>query len=219
MSKLSTTVGPAKDRACAVLGRRLLFTELLRHERSQQIVACNQPHKQVLVEGSFLSETVPSGLCIQAGTSREVSDAVAVATVTPCLSITVVLQGEVRFAYDARDFVIKVNPVRQSRASTGQALAVNLTRVTTFRRYVRKGQRDLSKVHVKIRPQWFLRAGADHGALRKLGAALLDTHLAAHPGSALRIRSAAAQFARREPGDRADPRSVGARRASRRCQS
>lgn len=179
MTKLCSGVRTQTDRGSALLAKRLLFTELLEHDRSQQIVARDLPHKRVLAEGSFLSETIESGLCVQAGSSKEISDAVAVATVTPCLSITVVIQGEVRFAYDDRDFAIKVNPVRQSRHSTGQALAVNLKRLSTFRRYVRKGQRDLTKVHVKIRPEWFRRDVGAHGAIRQLHALLLDEHLAA----------------------------------------
>ncbi|WVM88124.1 hypothetical protein UMZ34_17770 [Halopseudomonas pachastrellae] len=92
--------------------------------------------------------------------------------------LTIVLSGEVHFAYDGSEHVLKVNPQRQSRASTAQALAVNLRRLTVFRRQIRRGERDLSKVQLMFNPDWLRRGDSNDPLRRRLEQHLLGQHLA-----------------------------------------
>lgn len=166
------------DRAAEVLPKHVILTELVRRNQQQRIVARNNAYGRVLVEGSFLSETFTSGLSVEAGLSEELADATVVATVNPCLCLNIILNGEVRFGYDSEEFVLRANPQRQSRYSTPPALAANLKRLSTFRRQIRRGEQNLSKVHIKIRSEWFQRGDGHSAALATLSTRLLDHHLA-----------------------------------------
>lgn len=157
--------------------RAVLFAEMVGGERRAQIVARNDVQRQVLVEGSFVSENF-GYLQVEAGCTRELADAVATAPVKPRVILTIVLSGEVHFAYDGSEHVLKVNPQRQSRASTAQALAVNLRRLTVFRRQIRRGERDLSKVQLMFNPDWLRRGDSNDPLRRRLEQHLLGQHLA-----------------------------------------
>ena len=158
--------------------RTVLFAEMVGGERRGQIVARNDARRQVLVEGSFLSERF-GPLRVEAGCTRELADAVTTAPIKPRVILTIVLSGEVHFAYDGCEHVLKVNPQRQSRNCTAQAIAVNLRRLTVFRRHIRRGERGLSKVQIMFDPDW-LRRGEDNDPLRRrLEQHLLGRHLAA----------------------------------------
>ncbi|GAA6131701.1 helix-turn-helix transcriptional regulator [Halopseudomonas sabulinigri] len=159
------------------VGRTVVFAEMVRGTSSSKIIASNDAGRCVLAEGSFLSEKF-ANLQVEAGCSRELVDAVTTATVKPRVILTIVLNGEVHFAYDDSEHVLKVNPVRQSRNSTAQAVAVNIRRLTVFRRHIRRGERSLSKVQLMFSPDWLQRGEPTDPLRRKLAAHLLDRHLA-----------------------------------------
>ncbi|MDR5866713.1 helix-turn-helix transcriptional regulator [Halomonas koreensis] len=165
---------PPDDRAAAVLARRVVLTELVEDDRRQAIVARNADPRRVLVSGRFLSERYASGLCVEAGHSEEMTDAQIVATAPPGLFLTVVLNGEVHFGFDGEAYVLR-SP-RNSEPGGHRAMAVNLRRQATFRRRVRRGERGLSKVHIRVRSEWFARG--DSATLQRLNARLLGHHLA-----------------------------------------
>lgn len=159
-------------------GRPVLFAELVRCERTQQIIARNDAQRPVLVEGTFLAENF-GDLQVEAGVTRELTDAVTTAPVKPRMILTLVLAGEVRFAYDGQEHVLKVNPQRQSRHCTPhQAVAVNLRRLTVFRRRIRRGEKDLQKIQIMVNPAWWQRGHDSDPLHRQLAEHLLDRHLA-----------------------------------------
>lgn len=169
-----STASSDGDRAAAVLAQRVVLTELVEDDRRQTIIARNTDPRRVLVSGRFLSERYASGLCVEAGHSEEMTDAQVVATAPPGLNLTVVLNGEVRFGFDGEAYVLR-SPC-PSWPTGHQAMAVNLRRLATFRRQVRRGERGLSKVHIRLEPAWFARG--DSETLRHLNAHLLGRHLA-----------------------------------------
>lgn len=157
--------------------RAVLFAEMVNGERRAQIVASNDALRQVLVEGCFLSERF-GPLQVEAGCTRELANAVTTAPIKPSVILTIVLSGEVHFAYDGCEHVLKGNPQRQSRNSTAQAIAVNLRRLTVFRRHIRRGERGLSKVQIIFDPDWLRRGEANDPLRRRLEQHLLGQHLA-----------------------------------------
>ncbi|MDV2078556.1 helix-turn-helix transcriptional regulator [Marinobacter xestospongiae] len=166
------------DRASEILSKRVVLAEMVERDQRQKIVARNLPYGRVLATGRFLSETTPSGLGIQAGYSEEQADAHVVATIQPCLTLTVLLCGEVHFGYDSEEFVLRAP--RGGRQLGQQALAVNLRRLTTFRREIRRSEQPLGKVHIQAGPDWFLRGKGDSDMRQRLSNRLLGRHLARH---------------------------------------
>lgn len=172
MSKQASTDGKRRSGE-----RSVLFAEMIKGERQGQIVARNDAQRKVLVEGSFISENF-GHLQVEAGCTRELADAVTTAPIKPRVILTILLSGEVHFAYDGSEHVLKVNPQRQSRNTTAQAIAVNLRRMTVFRRHIRRGERHLCKVQLMFSPDWLRRGEAGDPLRRRLEQHLLGRHLA-----------------------------------------
>lgn len=161
-------------------GRSVLFAEKVGSDGSGQIVARVHAQRRVLVEGSFLSEDF-GYLQVEGGCTRELVDAVTTAMVKPGVYLTIVLGGEVRFAYDGSAQVLKVDPRCDPENGSPQAVAVNLGRLTVFRRHIRRAERGLSKLQLRLDPGWLRRGEANDPLRRRLALYLLDHHLSALP--------------------------------------
>ncbi|SIO25438.1 AraC family transcriptional regulator [Salinivibrio sp. ES.052] len=111
---------------------------------------------QSLVRGQFLRARCPGGLHIDGGITDELCDANVLHRANQGITLVVVLEGLLEFAYDGHTY-------RCDARHQPQALAVSVCRDSTFRRRLIEGNH-LKKVNILLPPEW-LNGYADEQAL------------------------------------------------------
>ncbi|GAB6261186.1 AraC family transcriptional regulator [Photobacterium sp. R1] len=131
--------------------KRVVMTRLSQDSQSaDRILSDNRQPNETLLQGKFQYSQFRSGLIVQAGTFRELADADVLSNAGPCVCITLLLSGRIRFGYDGMDNVLD--------ASDGaKALAVNLARQCAFRRHIVASaqEQEIRKINLLVNPEWF----------------------------------------------------------------
>jgi len=125
-------------------------------EGHAEIMANHSQRTQSLVRGQFSHTLCPGGLQIDGGITDELCDANVLHRAHLGVTLVIVLEGVLEFAYDGYTY-------RCDARHQPQALAVSVGRDSTFRRRLIEGNH-LKKVNILLPPDW-LNGYADEQAL------------------------------------------------------
>ncbi|KDM89807.1 helix-turn-helix transcriptional regulator [Photobacterium galatheae] len=151
------------------LRKRVVMARLSQHSHcADRILSDNRQPNETLLEGKFQYSQFRSGLIVQAGTFHELVDADVLSNAGPCVCITLLLAGRIRFGYDAMDNVLDAR-------DGAKAIAVNLARQCAFRRHIVANAQEIRKVNLLVNPEWF---DKNNLSLPEPLSQFLQTHLA-----------------------------------------
>lgn len=162
-----------KSRADSVITRKVVMTRVEQKDQNIKIVSERNQQKEVLVEGDFVSVEFPSGMLVQGGSTVEKADANVLARANPCVMVSILLEGDLEFGYDDREY--SLSAVSQ-QPDYGSAIIVNLKRSCTFRRRVAKGHA-MKKVNIILKPEWFDRQGLNQSVSHRQFEQIFSEHL------------------------------------------
>lgn len=162
-----------KNRADSVISRKVVMTRVEQEDQNIKIVSERNQQKEILVEGDFVSVEFPSGMLVQGGSTVEKADANVLARANPCVIVSIVLEGELEFGYDDREYSLSSCSQQEGH---GSAIIVNLKRSCTFRRRVVEGH-TMRKVNIILKPEWFERQGMSESVSHRQFEQMFSEHL------------------------------------------
>jgi len=125
---------------------KITLTQRIESTEKQWIISRSMKQNLPLVEGCFLSSSFDNGFSIGGGNSNELMDKTVVSVASAALIITILLQGELHFAYD--DLTFDLNASEQALG-----VAVNLTKPANFKRNIVQSNH-VKKLHLMFTPEW-----------------------------------------------------------------
>lgn len=128
--------------------RKIAITQKIEESERQLIVGETTQGKSALVEGRFVSHRIGNEVTIHGCQSTELQNSNVVSMAPASVIITILLNGELEFAYDDLEFYLQPN-------SVDRITIVNLTRPANFRRRITKGNH-VTKLNIMMSNQWML---------------------------------------------------------------
>ncbi|KOO15769.1 AraC family transcriptional regulator [Vibrio xuii] len=128
--------------------RKIAITQKIEESERQLIVGETTQGKSALVEGRFLSHRIGNEVTIHGCQSNELQNSNVVSMAPASVIITILVDGELEFAYDDLEFYLQPN-------SLDRITIVNLTRPANFRRRITKGNH-VTKLNIMMSNQWML---------------------------------------------------------------
>ncbi|MGF1695283.1 AraC family transcriptional regulator [Vibrio lamellibrachiae] len=141
--------------------RKIALTEKIEDTEKQIIVSRGDKKSASLVEGKFVSYSFNNGFTVHGGNSHELVNSNIISTAPKSLIVTILLEGQLEFAYDNLSFNLDTddNPNSNSNSNSnsnehkGIAILVNLKKPANFRRSINQGNH-VVKINLMMEPKW-----------------------------------------------------------------
>lgn len=128
--------------------KKVAITQRIEESERQLIVGETRQGRSALVEGKFISHRIGNDISIHGCDGLELQDSHVVSMAPASIIMTILINGELEFAYDDLEFHIGPN-------SLNRITLVNLAQPSSFRRKISKDN-NVFKLNIMMNNQWVM---------------------------------------------------------------